>query len=79
MILRENKMKETGKDTELDKKLEEMMQSSENDFDMSESDSDDDEEDLDFMIYRINTNQDPNQVLRYRFNPDTNSLEIYLD
>ena len=55
-----------GKDSELDKKLEEMMQSSENDFDMSESDSDDDEEDLDFMIYRINTNQDPNQVLRYQ-------------
>ena len=34
-----------------------------NDMDLSDSDEEDDD-DIDFMIYRINTYEDPDQVLR---------------
>lgn len=51
--------------SETDKKFNEMISKSENDFDMSESEDEDDTEDIDFMIYRINTSKNPNQILRY--------------
>ena len=52
-------------DFPVNQKLEkEIANLSSNDLDMSDSDDDDETEDKDFMIYRINTDKDLNQVLR---------------
>ena len=54
-------VEEISSEKELDPKFKE---NSLNDLDMSDSE-DDENDDIDFMIFRINTIEDPDQVLRY--------------
>jgi hypothetical protein len=56
------KIEKISSTEELDPKFKE---ASLNDMELSDSEDDEDEnDDVDFMIYRINTYEDPDQVLR---------------